>query len=174
MRLVVREKLGAAYSPGAAAEASRIYEGIGVVLMNAAGDPAGADALVEACLEVARDLAENGVTEEETLRLSEPLLAQLRDAQRTNDYWLSLLDAAQQDPEALADIRTLVDFYTNLDPAALSALAAEYLQPERASILTVMPSSYDPNAEPEEVVEEVVEETVEETVDEPAAVGGGR
>ena len=183
MRLVVREKLGAAYSPGAAADASQVYRGIGTVVMQAAGDPAGVEALVEACMEVARDLSTAGVTEEEVARLSEPLVKQLRDAKRTNSWWLSGLSEAQGDPETLTGMRTVEAFYANVDPAAVSALAGEYLRPERASVLVVLPASFDANAVPveeedaaEPVDEPFVEEPVveEPVVEEPAAEGGGR
>ena len=168
MRVVVREKLGASYSPGATAESSQVFHGIGVVVMQAAGDPAGADTLVDACMEVARDLAENGVSAEEVTRLAEPLLKQLRDAKRTNGYWLGGLSSAQRKPQTLADLRSVETFYAALDPAAVSALASEYLRPEKASVLVVLPLSFDADAETEEEV--VEEESVEEVpvVEEPA------
>jgi zinc protease len=164
LRLEVRERLGAAYSPGAGAESSRVFPGLGGIIIQAAGDPQKVTELVDACRAVAADLATNGVTEEEVLRLSEPILNQLRDAQRTNGFWLTLLDEAQSRPASLVSARTVLPFYENLSPADLSALAAEYLQPERASVLVVLPE--------EEVIEEaVVEEAVavepaEEAVDE--------
>jgi hypothetical protein len=57
----------------------------------------------------------------------------------------------------------------------VSALASSYLRPERASVLVVLPASYDPDAEIEgetvefsEEVEQIEEPVVEEAVpDEP-------
>jgi zinc protease len=157
VRLEVRERLGASYSPGATASSSTIMHGIGAVLIQAAGDPSAKDELVAACMSVAEDLAANGVTEEEVSRLSEPLLNQIRDQMRTNGFWLGALEQAQSDPESLADVRSLEAFYGSIDPVALTALAKEYLQPERASVLVVLPLSAA-EKEAEEVVEEVVEE----------------
>ncbi|MCP4093755.1 MAG: insulinase family protein [Planctomycetes bacterium] len=153
LRLEVRERLGAAYSPGAGAESSQVYPGLGGVMIQAAGNPDKVEELVDACRAVAADLATNGVTEEEVQRLSEPILNQLRDAQRNNAYWMNLLTEAQSRPESLQSARTVVSFYENLSAADLSALAAEYLKPERASVLVVLP-------EIEEVVEEVIEEDI--------------
>jgi len=144
LRLVVREKLGAAYSPGAGAEASQIFQGLGGLVIQANGEPAGIDTLIEACRGVAQDLATNGVTEEEVARLSEPILNQLRDAQRTNGYWMSAINEAQGKPQSLQDLRSLVDHYSNLKAADISALAASYLLPEKASMLVVLPQ--DPGA----------------------------
>ena len=150
LRLVVREELGAAYSPGAGAESSQIFHGLGGVLIQAAGDPTKVEELVAACKSVAADLAENGVTQEEVTRLSEPILNQVRDAQRSNGFWLSLLEEAQGRPESLNSVRTLLTFYGNLSAEDISALAAEYLKPERASTLVVLPEI--------EIVEEEVGE----------------
>jgi len=156
LRLEVRERLGAAYSPGAGAESSQIYHGLGGLLIQANGDPAKVDELLEACRGVALSLATDGVTEEEVERLSGPLLNQLRDAQRTNGYWLSTLEHAQGRPASLNELRGLVKFYENLSVADLSALAAKYLQPDRASVLMVLPDVIAESAEevsPEEIQE---------------------
>ena len=117
------------------------------MLIQANGDPTKINELVDACRGVALSLATEGVTAEEVDRLSGPLLNQLRDAQRTNGYWLSTLDQAQGRPASLDELRVLVSFYENLSVEDLSALAAEYLQPDRASVLVVLPEMVD---EPED------------------------
>jgi len=139
LRLKVREELGAAYSPFAGAEASRTFPRLGAVMIQAASDPTKVDALVEACAGIASDLAENGVTPEEVHRLAEPLLAALRDARRTNEYWIDVLDECQRTPSILVELRDVVEFYEHLDARALSELAASCLDPERSSVLVVRP-----------------------------------
>jgi zinc protease len=139
LRLDVRERLGAAYAPAASAQASRVYPGVGLVTIQAMSDPDKVERLVEACKDVLRDLAQNGVTEGEVRRLAEPVLARLRDARRQNGFWLGALAQAQTAPEDLEEIRTAIDFYRNLSAEELSKLAAQYLPPERASILVVAP-----------------------------------
>lgn len=143
LRLKVREELGAAYSPGAVSEVSDTWLNLGAVLIQAAGDPAQAEALLEACLGVAQDLANNGVTEEEVARLSEPVLKQFRDAQRQNGFWLETLQDVQSQPRQLASLRKVLAEYGSFDAKRLSELAAEYLQPERASYLMVLPSEVE-------------------------------
>jgi len=141
LRLEVRERLGAAYSPGAGAMASTVFEGLGAVKVQAAGNPADMQVLIDACLGVAQDLAENGITQDEVDRLAEPLLNQLRDAMRTNGFWLSNINDAQSNAEGLHSLRTVEEFYANISVEDLSALAAEYLQPAKASYLVVTPNS---------------------------------
>jgi zinc protease len=139
LRLEVRERLGAAYSPFAASEASRIYEDVGALMIQANGEPHQVEELVAACKAVGAALAEGGVSKEEVVRLAEPLQTQLRDMQRDNGYWMNALDAAQSQPESLDEYRGLVAFYANLDPEALSGLAKRFLSPENASTLVVLP-----------------------------------
>jgi len=139
LRVEVRERLGAAYSPGAVSDLSRVFPGFGLLMMNASADPEKVAALVAACREVAAQLAANGVTEEEVARLRGPVLNQVRDQRRTNEYWLRELGQAQSDPESLQNPRTVLTFYENLDLEALNALAAKYLLPERSSLLVVKP-----------------------------------
>ena len=143
LRRRVREELGAAYSPMAASEASRLFPGLGVVMIQAMGEPSQVEALVGACQSVAADLAENGVTQEEVTRLAEPLLNMLRDARRTNVYWVDVLDECQRTPTILEELRDVVEFYETLDAEALSEVAASCLDPERASVLVVTPAPAD-------------------------------
>lgn len=139
LRLEVRERLGAAYSPGAAAVSSQVYKGLGGLLIQANGDPAKQQELIDACRNVAADLMENGVTADEVTRLAEPIQNQLRDGMRTNGYWIQVLSKAQSDPSTLASARTIMDFYSNIKPEEISALAKKYLNPENASTLVVKP-----------------------------------
>ena len=149
LRLEVRERLGAAYSPFAVSEASRLFDGVGALMIQAAGDPAEIDALVAACEAVGADLAQNGVTQEEVNRLAEPIQNSLRDMLRTNNFWMNSVAHSQGDPSTLGSLRTLVAFYSNIDAEVLGKLAAEYLKPELASRLVVLPAA----AESEESAE---------------------
>jgi hypothetical protein len=58
---------------------------------------------------------------------------------RTNSWWLSGLYDAQSNPSSLADIRGITLFFNNLSRDDISKLAKEFLKPESASILVVIP-----------------------------------
>ena len=79
------------------------------------------------------------MTPDEVRRLAEPVLAQIRDAERTNGYWMSVLMEAQRDPRTLDDARTVAEYYRGLDPEWLSELARAHLDPAKASVLVVTP-----------------------------------
>jgi zinc protease len=140
LRVKVREELGASYSPAAQASPDRVFPSIGLISIVASTDPAEVGVLVDACYEVALDLADNGVTEEEVARLKEPLLAQVRDALRTNAFWLGSLADVQQRPQTLDDIRSYSDFYRTISTEALSRHAAVSLGRQQASLLVVNPA----------------------------------
>jgi zinc protease len=139
LRIEVREKLGAAYSPGAGTQLSTVYPGVGLLLIQAMADPDKVETLVEACLGVARSLSESGVTDEEVTRLREPLLKQRRDAKRQNGFWLSALSDSARKPANLDDLRDADAFYETYTAADLTPFAREHLKPERASVVVVNP-----------------------------------
>jgi zinc protease len=139
LRLEVRERLGAAYAPSAAVDASRVFRGFGVLMIDASSAPDGVEALVEACRQVAATLAAEGVGAEEVARLTAPVISQVRDQRRTNDYWLRELAQAQSQPDSLANPRTVIDFYEDLGPERITELAARFLGADAASLLVVMP-----------------------------------
>jgi len=139
LRIEVREKLGAAYSPGASAVSSPVFPGDGLLFVQSMADPDKVDPLVEACLGVADKLAKDGVGAEETDRLREPILTELRQTQRTNGFWVNVLAEAQSKPSTLDDLRRLEADYRKISGKDLSELAKRYLAKERASILVVNP-----------------------------------
>ena len=139
LRLEVREKLGAAYSPSADAATSRVHEGDGALRIQATADPEKVKTLLDACLSVADLLAKNGTTQEEVDRLREPVIAALRDEQRDNRFWLDALSETHAHPGFLAEVPKIQDDWRSIKPAEISGLAAQYLAKERASVLVVAP-----------------------------------
>ena len=141
MRVEVRERLGAAYSPVAQSQSSRVFQDLGGVYIQADGDPAKMDELRAACRAVCQTLFEDGVTQEEVNRLAEPIQNSLRDMLRTNNYWIDALARTQADPSTMESARNLIGFYDRIDAKRLSAYAQEYLNPAQANQLIVLPKS---------------------------------
>ncbi|MCC7169405.1 MAG: insulinase family protein [Planctomycetes bacterium] len=141
VRLEVRERLGASYSPRGSAQASLVYKNAGTLSIQAEGDPMKAKDLLDACLATAEKLAKDGVTDDEVERLRTPLLAALRDQQRQNAFWAQTLAALHHRKDALTEIATAESDYLAIDGAAMSKLAAQYLVRDKASSLTVLPAA---------------------------------
>ena len=141
LRVEVREKLGAAYSPQAASQASDVFPGLGFTLVQAFAAPGTEPQLLEACLAVTDSLAKDGVTADELERQREPVLARVRDQLRDNAFWREVLDSCQSRPQVLDELRALESDYRGITTEQLGALAKRYFPRERASWIVVKPAA---------------------------------
>lgn len=140
LRKVVREKLGAAYSPNAQSSMSETYPGYGLLYTAVEVAPDQATIVTDAILELAEELRTSGITEDELQRTREPLLTSIRESWRQNNYWLgSVLSHAQEKPQYLEYSRNRQADFESITVADLNALAAEYLIPEKAAKFIVEP-----------------------------------
>lgn len=142
LRVRIREEMGGTYSPRAASSASDTFAGYGYLSTSIDVDPAAAAKVREAVVDLADDLARNGVTAEELERARLPARTAARESLRTNTYWLqAVLARAQEKPEVLDWARSRTADLEAVTAAELSALAREYLGRERVSRVTVLPGS---------------------------------
>ncbi|XOF32631.1 MAG: M16 family metallopeptidase [Candidatus Electrothrix sp. YB6] len=140
LRKQVREELGAAYSPYVYNWSSTVDPGYGVLRSVVTVDPAQAAALIEKVKQAGTQLAEGKVTEEELQRALEPTLTYIRDTVRTNGYWLqSVLLGSSRYPQRLEWPKTFLNDYAAITAEDVSALAAQYLQPEKAAEIILLP-----------------------------------
>ncbi len=139
IRVHVREELGAAYAPRTSLSMNPIYPGVGLWMLMGQAAPTEAEAMKAALLETAERLGREGVTAEELERVREPILTLVRDGKRTNGYWISVLATSQRYPTRLDGVRSGDAVLEGITAEELSALAAEFLVPERASTLIVSP-----------------------------------
>ena len=142
LRVRIREEMGGTYSPRAASSASDTFAGYGYLSTSIDVDPAAAAKVREAVVDLADDLARNGVTAEELERARLPARTAARESLRTNTYWLqAVLGRAQEKPEVLDWARSRTADLEAVTAAELSALAREYLGRDRVSRVTVLPKS---------------------------------
>lgn len=138
LRVEIREKEGDAYSPRAGFSDSNFWINDGGVTAVILVDPAKAEMLTQRLMEIGADLAENGVTKEELDRAREPIIAQIRQARRTNGYWLgTVLSDSQRSPEVLDWARTIETGYSAVTGDQVSALAKEILAKDKAIELII-------------------------------------
>ncbi len=141
LRKFVREEEGASYSPFATSYGSLVFPGVGYILANANVDREDADKYLKVLLDTAADLAKGDITEDELSRAVTPVLEGLPSQKQTNGFWLTVLDGVQAYPERLERIRHLETDYRAVTVEQLNALAAEYLNPERARTFTILPEN---------------------------------
>jgi zinc protease len=102
----VREKQGAAYSPGVFAEQSFVFPGYGFMAAFTETPPDQVDTFFTTANGIAAELREGRFDQDLIDRARKPLLEQLTNAKKTNGYWLGQLTDAQSNPRRLAALRT--------------------------------------------------------------------
>ena len=141
LRVKVREAIGGTYIPHAQNHSSSIFPGYGYMFAGIDVDPTMAGKISDLAIELADDLHQKGVTNDEFNRAREPQLSYSRGVFRDNGYWLTVVLArAQEKPEHLDWARTRLADIEAITPAEISALAAKYLGREHASRATILPA----------------------------------
>ena len=139
LRVKIREQMGSTYSPNAASSASDFLPDYGYITAIVIAEPAKAKQVQEAVLAVAADLNANGATQDELDRSKNPLVTQVKDTERTNSYWMTVLGRAQERPEVLDWARSRRTDFESITKADIDALAKAYLAPGSASKVIVHP-----------------------------------
>lgn len=141
LRVKLREELGVTYSPRVENFASDTFPGYGYIVANIDVDPQSATKVSEFAVDLADELAQKGVTEDQLNRARQPMLTAIKDSLRSNGYWLFVLALAQEKPEALDWPRSRLPDIGAITTAELSALAKKYLGRDRVSRATILPAT---------------------------------
>jgi zinc protease len=140
LRKVVRENLGATYSPQVMSNPSRVYPGYGVLRAQLIVAPDQIESVSREVVLVASDLWKSGVTDEEIARARAPMLTSLKDMVRTNGYWLnSVLAQSSRHPQQLQWPASILSGFSAVTKEELSALAVQYLDPAKAARIMIVP-----------------------------------
>jgi zinc protease len=148
LRVKVREQLGSTYAPSVASEASTVYPGYGYLAARLDVDPAKANDIKNVVASVAGELSLNGATQDEIDRAKNPILTAIRESERTNEYWMTVLSRAQEKPEVLDWARSRHADFASITVADVDALAKDYLAPNKASIVIIHPGGLQSAAPP--------------------------
>ncbi|MCI5131388.1 MAG: insulinase family protein, partial [Candidatus Electrothrix sp. EH2] len=142
MRKLIREELGAAYSPYAYNRSSLVDPGYGVLRTVVVIDPQQAEMVADKLQELGKKLAAGKITADELERAKEPTLTSIRDTVRTNRYWLnSVLVQSSRNPERLKWPETIQSDIAAITAEELSALATKYLQADKAAQVILLPKT---------------------------------
>jgi len=142
LRVNIREKLGAAYSPFAYNRASEAYDGYGTFLVFVEVQPEKAGFVVKEIRKMAAELAENGVTPAEVERSLKPTLNRIRDMRRQNTYWLkTVLIGSGKHPEKIDWSQSILDDYGAITTSDVAAAARRYLVNAHAAVIIARPAA---------------------------------
>jgi zinc protease len=140
LRRVVRERLGAVYSPQVFNLSSRIYPGYGVIQARLIVDPSQIEVLKKEVLAIAKELWQGEISIKELEQAKGPMLTALKDMVRSNDYWLqSVLTLSTRYPQQLDWPTTILTGFGRFTVEELQALSRSYLDPKQAAVITVVP-----------------------------------
>ncbi len=140
LRVKIREGLGGAYSPNASNDGSLTFPGYGILSVQVGVDPAQAAAIRDTVREIGESLRTSGITDDELVRMKQPILTGILESARTNSYWLAnVLGGCRELPQRFEWARNRTADITAITREEINALATEYLRPERLVSYIVLP-----------------------------------
>lgn len=141
LRITIREKLGAAYSPYVYNHPSMVHDGYGVLQMVVPVSHESVDQVIQTLDEIIADIRANGISARETELALAPVLKQLEVLRETNAYWLnSVMAGSRQHPEKLDWAHTIVPEYSGLTHEEMTKLADTYLDLKKAARIRILPA----------------------------------
>lgn len=135
LRNRLREELGTTYSPSVYSVNSQIYPGYGVIYADVIVDVNSVKTAVQTLDEIEASLVQKPVAEDELQRALAPILTSVKDAYRTNGYWLqSVLSLSSREEAQLQWPLTLITDFNSITHIELHQLAREYIRKERRAV----------------------------------------
>ena len=98
--------------------------------------PDQAQQFYDAVDDIAADLEAGKLTPDDLVRAKNPALQELRKAQQSNEYWLSILDDAQEKPDKLELARKYEAALQQVTLADIAAAARKYLAKPEVKLIT--------------------------------------
>jgi zinc protease len=89
--------------------------------------PEQAQQFYDAINDIVADLKAGKLTSDDLARVKNPALQELRKTQQTNEYWLSILDDAQENPDKLDLARKYETALQQVTLSDIGAVARKYL-----------------------------------------------
>jgi len=143
LRLIDRVRVaeGSTYSPSVTSSPSDVFPGYGVVSASVETPPVKIDSFYGAVQDITADLRAKGPTADELQRAVKPRIETLAKAQQTNEYWMTWIAGATDDPRRLQIVRDTLPGYGRITAADVQAAAKTYLTDARAFRLEVTPKA---------------------------------
>lgn len=137
---VLREEMGATYSPGAAAFSNSLFEDYGYIYARVTAKPDEVDKVREGVIRVAKEMAATPIDDDTFKRAWTPIVEDLDSSLENNSYWMGVLGDAQTDSDGLQKFRVREPTYRSMTAADISALAEEIFGDEGSVTAYILPS----------------------------------
>jgi zinc protease len=144
----LREKLGKAYSPSAAASSSRFWKGYGVFGIAASVDVREVAATRAAIAETVGELRAAPVSDDLIERARAPMVEAIDNGLKSNGGWLSLVDRAQTEADEIDRYLKAKDLLMTLTAGDVQSVALRYLVPNKEVEVLVLPEGVEEQKAP--------------------------
>ncbi len=124
---ILREKLGATYSPSASSRLSSVYPGRGTFNIAISGDPKDLAKIESSVDEIIAEIIKAPPANDLFERARKPVLASYADWRKNNDTWIDLASVAQSRPDRLERFRKSEEMFKTITPQDIWAAAKTYL-----------------------------------------------
>ncbi|WP_421789002.1 M16 family metallopeptidase [Hyphobacterium sp.] len=91
--------------------------------------------------QIAEDMANGEITDDELLRARRPLLEQIQNAFESNGVWLSWLTQSIEHPERLDRIRSITSDYESISLDEIVDVARTYIRDDTAYRVSILPNA---------------------------------
>ncbi|WP_336986112.1 M16 family metallopeptidase [Altererythrobacter aquiaggeris] len=139
----MRERAGASYAPQVVSDWPVDVPAGGKIMALAQLKPEDVPAFFAAADAIAADLAANPPSEDELVRVTEPLKQLITRASTGNRFWLYQLEGASFDPRRVEVMRSMLLDYTETTPEAMQVLAKRFLASREGFRLAVIPEGQE-------------------------------
>lgn len=137
----LRTREGITYTPGASTIASTNSSRYGYLYALAQLPPDKIENFYAAADQVAADLRDKPVGDDELNRARGPRIEDIQRQQQTNEYWIALLAGSQVDPRLLDVIRTTIPDLQSVTVSDIQKAARAWLQDGHAWRVIVVPEA---------------------------------
>lgn len=134
---VLREELGATYSPIVSSQTSTVFKNYGFMWIGVDVAPETLDAAYQTTNQIVAAVKGGDVSDDDLQRAVTPLIERLEQDAQNNQVWLSRLAKTQRTPWRLDNVRTVLNDYKSITAEDVVAAANKYLTEERAFRVTV-------------------------------------
>ena len=136
---VLREELGATYSPQGFSTMSDTYDGFGYLGAIAIVEPAKQAQVFDAIAKIAGEMRDAPISEDLLTRARNPMVESRVKLKRENNYWIGALESAQLQADRLDRTRRYDAVLAAVTPADIQAFARQYLTGDEALEIAILP-----------------------------------
>ena len=136
---VLREKMGAVYSPSLSAQFSKLPYGHYTINLTVPSSPDNVDKIVDASLAEMQKLKDQGPQAGDLAKVKENWIKNFREAVKTNGYWLSVLRSSKEQGEDPARVLRYEARVKALTAADVQQAARQYIDTQNMVQLVLNP-----------------------------------